>query len=568
MKSPTQVFRMIYGKIRREWKIAFLACFFTGLLVHMPILLSDIPNHDGLDSMYFDQNMITSGRWFLSVACGFSSYYTIPWVIGILGLLFLSLAAAAICELLEVRKAWAAALCGGLLASFPALASTFAYVYTLDGYMLALLLAVLAVLFTKRFRLGFLPGALCLAFSMGIYQGYLPFVMILSVYAVLMLLGGEEGERPPSGRVREVGRLPGQELEAGQLSGREQAVNPLPGTGQTVSRCFGRKAQENVRKIKEILHYLYMGVLGAALYYVILQVLLKIQGKALDTYQGISGMASGAASGKGIFAAIADMYLDFFRFSLKGNVLFQNIYSLAAWILLGAGAAAAGILWIRRRKYWKNPVLLVIMVAAVLVLPAVSNIILLISPDVNYHLLMRYQWVLYAIGAVALAAGRDDGNGKGSWPEWAAFVSAAVLVFCYCVTDNIAYSNLQKRYEKTYAYCVRLLDRIEQTEGYYPGIPIAMVGVVGDEQYPVTDITLPVTGGMIGMNGDSLLYRGDNYRLFIRHYLGASLNILPADAMAEMYYSEEYTAMDSFPGKNSIRIIDGIMYIKTENVTR
>ena len=70
------------------------------------------------------------------------------------------------------------------------------------------------------------------------------------------------------------------------------------------------------------------------------------------------------------------------------------------------------------------------------------------------------------------------------------------------------------------------------------------------------------------MNGDSLLYRGDNYRLFIRHYLGAALNILPADAMAEMYYSEEYTAMDSFPGKDSIRIIDGIMYIKTENVTR
>jgi len=40
-------------------------------------LLSDIPNHDGLSSMYFDQNMITSGRWFLSVACGFSSYFTI-----------------------------------------------------------------------------------------------------------------------------------------------------------------------------------------------------------------------------------------------------------------------------------------------------------------------------------------------------------------------------------------------------------------------------------------------------------------------------------------------------------
>ena len=35
-----------------------------------------------------------------------------------------------------------------------------------------------------------------------------------------------------------------------------------------------------------------------------------------------------------------------------------------------------------------------------------------------------------------------------------------------------------------------------------------------------------------------------------------------------MYYDEEYVAMDSFPGENSIRIIDGIMYIKTENTTR
>ena len=163
--SPSQVFLRLRNHIKREWKIAFLTCFFLGLLIHMPVLLSDIPNHDGLDSMYFDQNMITSGRWFLSVACGFSSYYTLPWLIGILGLSFLGVAAAALCELLEMRKTWAVVLGSGLLAAFPALASTFAYVYTLDGYMLALMLAVLAVLFVKRRRLGFLPGAACLAFS-------------------------------------------------------------------------------------------------------------------------------------------------------------------------------------------------------------------------------------------------------------------------------------------------------------------------------------------------------------------------------------------------------------------
>ena len=109
------------------------------------------------------------------------------------------------------------------------------------------------------------------------------------------------------------------------------------------------------------------------------------------------------------------------------------------------------------------------------------------------------------------------------------------------------------------------MDRIEQTEGYYQGIPIAMIGVVGEESYPGTDISQKATSGLLGMNGDILLYTGNNYELFIKHYLGASLNILPPESMAEMYYSPEYREMDSFPAADSIRIIDGVMYIKTEN---
>ena len=523
--SPGRVFRILGKKIKPEWKAALFACFSVGLLIHMPILLSDIPNHDGLASMYFDQNMVTSGRWFLTVACGISSYYTIPWVIGLLGLFYLSLAATALCELLEVRRTWAAALCGALLASFPALASTFAYVYTLDGYMMALLLAVLAVLFVKKYRRGFVPGAFCLAFSMGIYQSYLPFTMILSVFAVWMLF-----------------------------------LKNVPGEG--AERAWF------MEKMRSALRYVYMGVLGAAFYYGILQILLKLQGKQLGDYQGIGEMASGAAAERGILLTLQDMYVDFAAFTLKGNVLFQNIFSMLAWILLTGLVMKAAFSAFRRLKLWKNPGTLAVLLLSGAVLPGLTNIVLLISPSVNYHLLMRYQWVLYAVGAVALLSGSGEKGRKRVCLEWGALLAAFVLVLCYGITDNIAYSNLQKKYEKTYAYCVRLLDRIEQTEGYYPGIPIAMVGVVGEEQFPSTDLTLPVTSGMIGMNGDSLLYTGVNYQEFLKNYLGATLNILPADAMEEMYYSEEYIAMDSFPGANSMGVIDGILYIKTENSER
>lgn len=154
-------------------------------------MLSDIPNHDGLSSMYFDQNMITSGRWFLSVACGFSSYFTIPWIIGLIGLLWLALTAVALTELLELADPLVIMAVSGLLVSFPALASTFAYVFTMDGYMMALFLAILAVLFTKKQKKGWLAGAVCLAFSMGIYQAYLPFAILLCVYVILLFYGRE-----------------------------------------------------------------------------------------------------------------------------------------------------------------------------------------------------------------------------------------------------------------------------------------------------------------------------------------------------------------------------------------
>lgn len=526
MRTPSQVFKKLNQWIKPKWRLSFCSVVCIGLLVHLPAMLSDIPNHDGLASMYFDQNMITSGRWFLTVACGFSSYYTIPWIIGLLGLLFLGLAGAALTELLEVERGWAVVLISGLLAAFPALASTFAYVFTLDGYMLALLLAVLAVLLTKKFRFGFLGGAVCLAFSLGTYQAYLSFAMILSLFAVWMLLAGEA----PAGE-----------------------------------------------KIKGALAYLAMGALGVALYYGILQILLRVQGKELAAYQGINGMLGGGTSKEGGFLfggleILKEMYRDFFTFTLHGRVLFQNGISLAAVLLLAFAAAAVAASLLRQRKGWKNLWFFVIMTGTALLTPAAANVILLISPGATYHLLMRYQWALFLIGMTAFVSKNSGQARHGALWEWMALAAAFALVFFYGVADNIGYSNLQKRYEKTYAYCVRLLDRIEQTEGYYQGIPIAMVGVVSDDEYPITDITLPVTGGMIGLSSESssdfLLYTGENYREFMKHYLGATLNILPPEAMADMYYSEEYVAMDSFPGENSMRVIDGVLYIKTEDAGR
>ena len=68
MNMSVKVFERIKQYIGKSGIIAFVSTFAMGLLTHMVMLTSDVPNHDGLASMYFDQNMITSGRWFLGVA--------------------------------------------------------------------------------------------------------------------------------------------------------------------------------------------------------------------------------------------------------------------------------------------------------------------------------------------------------------------------------------------------------------------------------------------------------------------------------------------------------------------
>ena len=101
---PEQVFSAWKSKITKQDKYTFWTVVVVGLLTHMRVFISDIPNHDGMSSIYFDQNMVVSGRWFLSVACGFSSYYSLPWIIGLLAILVLAVTAVLLTEVLEIKK--------------------------------------------------------------------------------------------------------------------------------------------------------------------------------------------------------------------------------------------------------------------------------------------------------------------------------------------------------------------------------------------------------------------------------------------------------------------------------
>ena len=519
-------------KISKSDKIAFVSAFVTGLLIHMPAMLMDVPNHDGLSSMYFSQNMITSGRWFLAVVCAASSFYTVPWIIGLIAVFELALTAVLLKRIFEIDDSVTIYLISALLVSFPSLASTFAYVFTLDGYMAGLFLAVLAVYLVRKDH--FMLGGVSLAFSMGVYQAYLPFAMLLCIWSVWDVMAcGKKG-------------------------------------------C-----------VRKSLDHLYMGITGSVLYYVILKILLKIEGRELDTYQGIDSLENAGIAHR--FSSIPHMYSDFVKFTLSKGFLTGSICAAAGLVLLITCLAALITILIKSGVYKKIWFYWLLLLSAIMI-PLSSNIVLMITPNVNYHLIMRYQWVLFWIAAVAICdrcvrktsdvSPSSDASEKTEKEinkrnalvfgmiSWTGFASALVIFLSYAVTDNIGYTNLQRKYEKTYAYALRLLDRIEQTEGYYQGVPIAIMGVIGDDEFPPSEITSPATEEMIGLNGDYLIYTADNYEAFIKYYMGATLNFVSEEEEARIYYSDEYIEMESFPGATSVKMIDGVICVKTEDALR
>ena len=100
-------------------KVCFFTAIIVGLLAHLYKITGWIPNWDSLVFRYDPQNMVALGRWFLPVASAPSSFYDLPWLTGLLAILFYALGAVCICKMFGIQKHITAALIGAAVISFP-----------------------------------------------------------------------------------------------------------------------------------------------------------------------------------------------------------------------------------------------------------------------------------------------------------------------------------------------------------------------------------------------------------------------------------------------------------------
>lgn len=500
---------------------AFVSALAAGFLTHSFAFYNKLSYLDDC-THYFDLGFTySSGRWGLGLIKALRDWLDLPSVSmsffnGFLAIIWLACIAALVVHMLKIQRKSYAVLIGIYMAVFPAVTSTFAYMFTAPYYFFAALLMVLAVYFVHRSRAGIIPAMLFIAFAMGIYQAYIGLATSLFVLVLL--------------------------AEAGTHSFYENI--------RCAVRCF-------------------IGlVLGIILYFGLNSFFISTMHIELNSYQGISDMGKITVSGllQGVVKAYK-IWPQLTRWSFAGisdTGVIRMLY--AGCLILFVLFSLIYIRRMLRKKEWRNLLYVVFLLAMV---PLSIGIIFVMtaSSDTSVHTLMLYNFAVIPIYPLVLGQAAEGENTRRvsenkNWLKKTAVFVLCMMILYYVWLDNMAYAKANYQQEAAIAYYTVMLSEIKGTEGYSDELPVIFLGNLDGQDRSLYN---PAEFEKVNLQG----YHA-NMNEFISYFAKADI-FMPIHMgyrfddpkEPERIYESEYVKkMPCYPEKGAIQVVDGVVVVK------
>lgn len=510
MKLDERVHRL-WQRVGGAERSALIAALIAGYVTHLYAFTNIIPNSDGLSRVYDLQQMTVSGRWFLHYATALNNFTQMPAAIGLVSVLLIALAAALAVNVLRLKSRTLGALLGTVMAAFPSMGFTFMYMFTASAYCLAIFMAVLSVWMALRGKGGFVGAVILVALTMGTYQVYVTVAIALSVLAVMRrVLERENGFRD--------------------------------------CLLLGLK----------LMAYL---ALGAVLYYLILQVFLKVKGVELLSYLGMDAASSGYPISQ-LPALIVTAYKQVVKFFFVPGA--TNGFATDWFCVLNLAAAVLGagltVAYLTREKLWSEIWRAATVLGLLVIFPLAINFGQIISPYSEPTPLMKYSHVLvYAI--VLLAADLADGSGFERTKSGAVCAWCALLLLFCLNTNNVMYTASAQSHRAAESYFTRLMARVEACEGYEQGMEVLFVGAIPDEQVrsavesysQVDHYSVPV---------HNLAHLNKHIYYYLNDWLSVPVEEPDEAVVIAVADSEAFAEMPLYPAQGSVQVLDGRVVVK------
>ncbi len=505
----------IRARISRQQRWAFAGVWAAGLFAHGYMLANKLPNHDDIACFWSKGGSIELGRWGLGLVEWLDGGFSSPWLLGLLSLLFISLAAMLLVELLRLQSPLFCFLAGSIVVCFPSVISAFAYMFTSDAYMLAFFLTVLAVSLSVRGGWRRLAAVACLVLSLGLYQGFLGWAIALMMYTLL-------------------------------------------------ARCLEEDA--DLRRI--FTDGLWdVGVLaaGVAGYIGLTRLIWAVTGVAPSTqYQGVDQLGRlDLQALPGQFREAYSLVLNTFRSPSAGAcTMFRLRVLLTACLWFAVLLAAARIACQFRRGRRPEALLALVLLLG---MPAGINVACLMN-SAYVHTLMIYPMCMIPLGALAQCEAwnarlprckRPAGRRLHTLGRWACAGLAALLASQYALQANEAYLCLQINHTRRVSYWTSVVTRIKSLPGYDQWMPVVLITKnAWDRSTPSVWDNMDHFNDLVGIRMPMNVYSD---AAFLNEYLGFVTEFLdPADYKD----LEEVQNMPTYPLDGSVRLIDGVIVVK------
>lgn len=502
------------NKLDQRYCAAFAGTWLTGLFCHAMMLFNKFCLHDDITYTFNYGSSIASGRWALELLgkletfiYGGNGHFSLPVVNGFFSIFFIALSACLIVFLLDIKSSAACAFVGGIMVAFPTVTATFFYMFTSHYYFLAYFLTALGTVLICRGKKAWMKAAaiLMIAFSIGVYQAYIPTAVALMVLYLIRMLHKRDG------------------------------------------------LQAIIRKMADmaICTALYMIV-----YFAANKLFLFVTKTQLVNHKGIDTMESTSILGylKRLPAALKY----FFNPPYTGTAVvyplhIRFLYYLVLICLIGGALLTCIRLLVENVSYG------ILYILLCLVFPVAVTLICIMVPDVP-HQLMEYAQVLPFIALIMMVE-ESAAYFKGRAAKairYSAGVCCCLLLLLYAQFSNVSYLKAEFVQEEAKSYFTTLVTRIRSTEGYRDNMRVTFLNLKELDDSSMGNIASWFEGYPV--SGDFDLQKtitGYSYRYFLARWCGFKPRWTGQKIfMEDPERAKQVEDMACYPDDGSIKIID------------
>lgn len=503
-------------------RFAFFIALIVGIITHITFLTEMVMSQDGLwNSICYYQGGIWEeqlGRWGLVIVNIIVNNLALPNLVGIVSILLIAISTVFIVDILKLKNKITIFIVSVAMVVSPTLTGTLLYVYTSVAYCLAMLLSVLIVklIFKEKYKIfNFIFAIVLFTLSLGIYQSYIGVTIGLTVIRLIKDL-------------------------------------------------FDKNIKIKYFFINLIIMCLIV-IIGGMSYKCITEYVLQYENLDKAEYCGMNGITVGSIINS-LDKSIPRAYNEFIEFYFGDEIITNSNYARQEFYkLMFASLIILEIILIITSGIWKNPFRILLIILMNIILPIALNVIIILAPEANIYILTSAQLILI-IPFVAVVL-EMSGKKCTCIFKWLAVISMFLIIFTYYLADNASYASLKLSYNQIYSTSIRMMDRIEQTEGYSPEKPIMIAGIIdhnGPQFYRSSDIYLYTLGSIFDLPAFHITYEGmeANWTKFFADFLGMKITFTNETTYNDVINSEEFKEMGIFPAQNSCKEIYGTMVVK------